>query len=252
MDEHISRSQLLADKVVIVVGGSGLLGKDFLRAITSHGGHPVEADIKPQIDGCNFSVAVDINSKKSVLDLIGTVHERYGRIDAVVNSAYPRNANYGRKFFEVTHQDFCENISLNIGGVFLVCQQFAEYFKNKGHGNIINIASIYGTITPKFEIYENTSMTMPVEYAAIKSAVIHLTKYLSKYLKNHNIRVNSLSPGGVLDKQPNSFIAAYKQKSNSKGLLSPDDISNTLIYLISDLSRYVSGQNLIVDDGFGS
>ena len=250
MDEQMPPHLLLDGKVVIVIGGLGLLGNDFVRGIASHGGQPVVADIKTKMENNHLAVDIDINSKESVLHLIDQVHKRYGRIDAIVNSAYPRNANYGKKFFEVTYEDFCGNVSSNIGGVFLVCQQIAEYFKRQGHGNIINIASIYGTVTPRFEIYKNTTMTMPVEYAAIKSAVIHLTKYLSKYLKDYNIRVNSLSPGGVLDKQPDDFISAYKAETNGKGLLRPHDVTNSLIYLISDLSSYVNGENLVVDDGF--
>jgi len=244
-----SPSQLLDGKVVIVIGGSGLLGRDFVRVIAEHGGHPVVADINIQSDSKHFTVNVDINSKESVSLLIEAVHQRYGRIDAVVNSAYPRNANYGKTFFEVTHEDFCENISLNLGGIFLVCQKIVEYFKKQGHGNIINIASIYGLIAPKFEIYENTSMTMPVEYAAIKSATIHLTKYIAKYLKGSNIKVNSISPGGILDNQSEIFIKKYNKNCLNKGMLDTGDVSGAIIFLISDLSIYINGHNLIIDDG---
>lgn len=244
------QGSVVQGKVVVVIGAGGLLGRDFVRGIAEQGGHPVLADIvKPQTSD-NSAIGVDINSKASVMVLINTVHERYGRIDVVVNSAYPRNAQYGRKFFDVTHEDFCENISLNLGGMFLVCQKMAEYFQKQGHGNIINIASIYGITAPKFEIYENTAMTMPIEYAAIKSAVIHLTKYMAKYLKGSHIRVNSLSPGGILDKQPEAFLAAYKKICTDKGMLDPVEITNALLFLISDMSLYVNGHNLIVDDGF--
>lgn len=241
--------QLISGKVVVVIGGSGLLGREFVRSIAAHGGHPVIADKIIQPDTRHLSVCVDINSKESVLELIDAVDRRYGRIDAVVNSAYPRNANYGKKFFDVTYEDFCENISLNLGGLFLVCQQMAEYFKNQGHGNIINIASIYGVISPKFELYGNTSMTMPVEYAAIKSAIIHLTRYIAKSLTRLNIRVNAISPGGIQDKQPEVFLNAYKQLCLNKGMLEPNDITGALVFLLSDMSSYLNGQNLIVDDG---
>ena len=96
-----------------------------------------------------------------------------------MNSAYPRNANYGRKFEDVTYEDFCENIDMGIGGCFLLSQQLVHIFKKQRYGNIINIASIYGVIPPRFEIYEGTEMTMPIEYAAIKAAIIHLTKYFA-------------------------------------------------------------------------
>ena len=242
--------RMVEGKVVVVIGAGGLLGRDFVRGIAEHGGHPVLADIVEPQTGDHLAIAVDINSKASVMALISTVHARYGRIDAVVNSAYPRNAQYGRKFFDVTHEDFCENISLNLGGMFLVCQKMAEYFQKQGYGNIINIASIYGVTAPKFEIYENTEMTMPVEYAAIKSAVIHLTKYMAKYLKGSHIRVNSLSPGGILDKQPEAFLAAYKKLCFDKGMLDPVEITNALLFLIGNMSLHINGHNLIVDDGF--
>ena len=242
--------RMVEGKVVVVIGAAGLLGRDFVRGIAEHGGHPVLADIVEPQTSDHLAIEVDINSKASVMALISTVHARYGRIDAVVNSAYPRNAQYGRKFFDVTHEDFCENISLNLGGMFLVCQKMAEYFQKQGYGNIINIASIYGVTAPKFEIYEGTAMTMPVEYAAIKSAVIHLTKYMAKYLKGSHIRVNSLSPGGILDQQPEAFLTAYKKLCSDKGMLDPVDVTNSLLFLISDGLLYINGHNLIVDDGF--
>jgi len=249
MSRSASPSQLLDGKVVIVIGGSGLLGRDFVRGIAEHGGHPVVADLNIQSDSKHFTVNVDINSKESVSQLIEAVHHRYGRIDAVVNSAYPRNANYGKAFFEVTHEDFCENVSLNLGGVFLICQKLAEYFKNQGYGNIVNIASIYGVITPKFDLYKDTSMTMPIEYASIKSALIHLTKYIAKYLSQLNIRANLISPGGILDQQPQAFINAYNKLCFNNGLMAPSDVTGTLIFLLSDMAPYINGQNIIVDDG---
>ena len=242
--------RMVEGKVVVVIGAGGLLGRDFVRGIAEGGGHPVFADIVEPQTSEHLTISVDINSTPSVMALISAVHARYGRIDAVVNSAYPRNAQYGRKFFDVTHEDFCENISLNLGGMFLVCQKMAEYFQKQGYGNIINIASIYGVTTPKFEIYEDTAMTMPIEYAAIKSAVIHLTKYMAKYLKDSLIRVNSISPGGILDKQPEAFLLAYKKLCSDKGMLDPVDVTNSLLFLLSDRSLYVNGHNLIVDDGF--
>ena len=93
-------------------------------------------------------------------------------------------------------------------------------------------------------------MTMPVEYAAIKSGLIHLSKYMAKYFKGKNIRVNTISLGGIEDKQPEAFLKAYKEFCLNKGMLNPNDIAGTLIYLISDLSKFVNGQNIVVDDGF--
>jgi NAD(P)-dependent dehydrogenase (short-subunit alcohol dehydrogenase family) len=93
-------------------------------------------------------------------------------------------------------------------------------------------------------------MTVPVEYAAIKSGLIHLTKYMAKYFKGMNIKVNTLSPGGIFDNQPESFLKNYKDNCSNKGMLDKSDLKGTLIYLLSDMSQYVNGQNIIVDDGF--
>jgi NAD(P)-dependent dehydrogenase (short-subunit alcohol dehydrogenase family) len=112
------------------------------------------------------------------------------------------------------------------------------------------MSSIYGVVAPRFEVYENTTMTMPVEYAAIKAGLIHLTKYMAKYFKGKNIRVNSISLGGLKDGQPESFLDSYEQFCLNKGMLDAKDISGTLLYLLSDLSEYVNGQNITVDDGF--
>ncbi len=268
-DENLSQDTatnkgLLAQKVIIVAGGGGLLGRQFGQAIARQGGLPVLADVDLQaaqraaseIEAAEKGRAVeawkvDVTSKDDWSALIKSLHQRRGRIDALVNAAYPRTPNYGRDFFEVAFDDFCQMVSSNIGGVFLACQQLAEYFLTQGRGNIVNVASIYGVIPPRFEIYQGTDMTNPVEYAAIKAAVIHLTKYLAKYFKGKNIRVNAISPGGVLNRQDPIFVAHYNRFGLNKGLLNKDDINGTLIYLLSDLSEPVNGQNLIVDDGFG-
>ena len=254
---------MLKNKVVVITGGAGLLGQEFARTTLENHGIAIIADsdtehglktanlLKERFpDGKVDYQPLNINNKQSILSLIDTLNEKYNRIDALVNNAYPRNKNYGRKFEEVTYEDFCENLNINLGGYFITSQQFLNYFCRQGFGNIVNISSIYGLIAPRFEIYDNTSMTMPVEYAAIKSALIHLTKYMAKYYKGKKIRINSISLGGLLDKQPATFIESYKAFCLNKGMLDKSDISGTLVYLLSDLSQFVNGQNIVVDDGF--
>ena len=254
---------MLSHKVIVITGGAGLIGQEFVKAVIEQNGVAVIADINEEVANSvkhtlsevlntnNIDVVkLDITSKESLLKCIEYLNTKYGKIDALVNNAYPRNKNYARHFFEVEYTDFVENLGLNLGGYFITSQQFSKYFKQQGYGNIINISSIYGVVTPKFDVYENTSMTMPVEYAAIKSGLIHLTKYMAKYFKGMNIRVNTLSPGGILDSQPQSFLNAYKDNCLNKGMLDKSDLKGTLIYLLSDMSQYVNGQNIIVDDGF--
>jgi NAD(P)-dependent dehydrogenase (short-subunit alcohol dehydrogenase family) len=254
---------VLKNKVIIVTGGAGLIGQEFVKAVLEQKGIVVIADINEKIglkvknnlskqfDTTNIDfVKLDITSKDSLSDCINYLDTQYNKIDALVNNAYPRNKNYGNHFFNVEYSDFLENTGLNLGGYFLASQQFAKYFQKQGYGNIINIASIYGVVAPKFEIYKNTDMTTPIEYAAIKSGVLTLTKYMAKYFKGKNIRVNAISPGGILDDQPREFLIKYNQQCLTKGMLDAKDLNGTLVFLLSDMSKYVNGQNLIVDDGF--
>ncbi len=253
----------LAGKVVVVIGGAGLLGRTFVESIIQSNGLGIIADIDEKSgrkildamrekygnDKAEF-VKIDITSASSLRHAIRSLEKKYGKIDALVNSAYPRNKNFGKRFEDVAYPDFCENINLHLGGYFLSCQQFADFFKRQGYGNIVNIASIYGVIPPRFEIYKGTKMVNTIEYAAIKSAIIHMTKYMAKYFKDFCIRVNAISPGGILDNQPKPFLRKYRAYCLTKGMLMPQDVSHVLLFLLSDASKYISGQNIVIDDGF--
>ena len=254
---------MLKDKVIVITGGAGLIGQEFVKAVIEQNGIAIIADINKELGndakeklskelntGNIDFIQLDITSKKSLQECISYLDNKYGRIDALVNNAYPRNKNYGRHFFDVEYDDFVENLGLNLGGYFTTSQVFSKYFKRQGYGNIVNISSVYGVIAPRFEIYKDTSMTMPVEYSVIKSGLIHLTKYMAKYFKGMNIRVNTISPGGILDNQPELFLNKYNDSCSTVGMLDKTDLNGTLVYLLSDMSKYVNGQNIIVDDGF--
>ncbi|WP_306591086.1 oxidoreductase [Geothrix sp. 21YS21S-4] len=253
----------LRDKVVVLTGGAGLIGQALARAIIAEGAILVLTDIDTfrgleaiealKAEGYPGHAdyhSLDITSKASVRGLLERVTVAHGRIDALVNNAYPRNGHYGRRLEEVEYEDFCENVSLHLGGYFLATQQFALYFRDQGFGNIVSLSSIYGVVAPRFDVYEGTGMTMPVEYAAIKSALLHLQRYFAKYFKGSPIRFNCLSPGGILNRQPEEFVTRYKIYAQSKGMLDASDLGGALVFLLSDESRYVNGQNLIVDDGW--
>lgn len=253
----------LAGKTIVVTGGAGLLGRELCLAIAAAEGRVVVADIDEskagscadeinvaRTDKRALGIALDITDLNSIRSAIKSIEESEGRIDALVNCAYPRNREYGKKLEEVTYESFCENVALHLGGYFLTSKEFAVYFKSRGGGNIINMSSIYGVVAPRFEIYEGTTMTMSVEYAAIKSGIQHLVRYMAKYYKGCNIRFNCVSAGGIRDQQPASFLARYAEYSMSKGMLDPQDLTGTLVFLLSDDSRFINGQNIIVDDGW--
>ncbi len=252
------------EKVIIITGGSGLLGKAFSQACAGAGYSVVIADINDEI-GAKTAHEIsnttkntrtsyqhcDITKSADVQNLIGYCKDEYGTISALVNNAYPRNKNYGRIFEDVTYEDFCENVCMHMGGYFNITKWIAREMMAQKSGNIINMASIYGFAAPRFEVYEGTPMTMPVEYAAIKGGIINLTRYLASYLGKYNIRVNAISPGGIEDRQPSSFIQKYSSNVLYGGRMArSDDITGVLLFLLSDQSKYITGQNIIVDGGW--
>lgn len=254
----------LVKKVCVITGGAGLLGQAFSLACANSGATVIILDIHHS-NGENVSKKIskesgnkqiyfyqcDLNNEKEVNDTLRVITKKFKTIDALVNNAYPRNENYGREFGAVTLKDFCENLSLHVGSFFYITQQVLKIMKKQRSGAIVNLGSIYGITAPDFSIYNNTTMTMPVEYAAIKGAVTNLSKYLASYAGSFNVRVNTLSPGGVANGQPASFIKEYvKRVRVGKRMATPQDLTGALIFLISDASSYITGQNIVVDGGW--
>lgn len=251
---------MLKDKKILVVGAAGLLGVTLVKALLAQGAQVVAADINIERLKARLSdLAVSIDSINVVLQQIDlsdkvAVTNMFTQLDGLtgaVNCSYPRNKNYGKHFFDVTLEDFNENVSLNLGSSFLFMQQCAAYFKRtETPFSLVNISSVYGVVAPKFEIYDNTPMTMPVEYAAIKSGLIHLSKYVAKYVADSRFRVNLVSPGGIFDNQPDDFLEAYKKETFGKGMLGVSDVVGSIVFLLSSMADFINGQNVIVDDGF--
>jgi len=251
---------LLVGEAILIIGAGGLLGTKVTKNALEQGAKVIAVDLsldhlqarlaKEGIDITNSNLccsSLDITAEDDVINFFGSGI----KITGAVNCTYPRNKAYGAHFFDVKISDFNENLSLHLGSAFLFTQQCAKYFKlNEKPFSLVNISSIYGVIAPKFEIYDNTPMTMPVEYAAIKSAILHLSKYAIKYVNNSLFRINSVSPGGIFDYQPESFLNAYKALTNGEGMLDVNDVIGTIIFLLSPTSKFVTGQNIIVDDGF--
>ncbi|WP_213663088.1 oxidoreductase [Stutzerimonas stutzeri] len=251
----------LSNKTIVVVGAGGRIGNEIVKSVLGCGANVLavdQADIflvdlsKEHEGNERFSVRVgDITKFDSIQDVLSFAVQKFGSLDGAVNTAYPRNSNYGRAFYDVSYEDFCENVSLHLGGYFLFAQQCAKYaFEKHIAFSLVNMSSIYGVIAPRFEVYEGTQMTMPVEYAAIKSALQHLVSYITAYTKGGGFRVNCVSPGGILAGQDDEFLKRYNKFCREKGMLDAVDIVGAVAFLLSDASRYICGQNLIVDDGF--
>lgn len=249
----------LTGKVALVTGGAGLIGHALCEALAEHGatvlvGEVAIEEARALADRLGAGVAaveLDVTSDASVEAAIADVRDEYGRIDVLVNSAYPRNENYGQRYEEIRPTDFKENLDFHLIGYFRTAYHVSRVMmEERTTGSIVNVGSTYGVQAPDFSVYEGTDLTSPVEYSAIKGGIVNLTRYLASYLGSHGIRANTLSPGGVFDEQDPEFVAAYERRTPLGRMAQPDDFKGPIVFLASDASRYVTGHNLLVDGGW--
>lgn len=239
----------LKDKVIFVTGGHGLLGRSICERAISEGAICIAGE---KIVEKNYgkSIECDVTSADSIKMAVNQIHDEYGRIDGLVNAAYPRTKDWGESLKILSLRPGNENVNLQMNSVFLVCQQVLSIMKKQKKGSIVNLASIYGSVGPDFSVYEGTEMTMPAAYSAIKGGIINFTKYLASYYGRDQVRINCVSPGGIFDNQLQSFVEKYESKVPLKRMGNPADISSPVCFLLSDESSYITGHNLIVDGGW--
>jgi len=250
---------MLKDNVVAITGGAGLIGTSFVRTIIKNGGKVIIGDISTDkgkelqdkfgVDKALF-VGVNTSDTSSINKFLELGKSHFGKIDSAIHCAYPRSEQWGVRFEELKADGLKDDLFHQLGGAILFSQRLISFYKEQGYGNLVHISSIQGVSAPKFEHYKGTKMVSPIEYAAIKSGIISITRYLAKYCKNQNIRVNCISPGGILDNQPEVFLDKYNSTCLSKGMMDAQDLDGTIIYLLSKMSQYVNGQNIIIDDGW--
>ena len=250
---------MLSSKVILVTGACGLLGQQIVREIVGQNGCVLATDTDTDKAKSLFQalpseqiqfMPLDIIDSDSIDQAITSGVKQFGSVDACINAAYPRTVSWGTPFEELEMEELQENLKLQLGGAIILSQRMMKHFVEQRHGNFIHLSSIMGVVAPKFENYEGTSMTSPIEYTAVKSGIISLTRWLAKYYKNKKIRINCVSPGGILDQQPESFLDKYRNSCTSKGMLDPTDVAGVVLFLLSEQAKYINGQNIVIDDGW--
>ena len=240
---------MLEGKVIIVTGGEGLLGKAMIEDIKKKGGIAINADISVYTNLDEQTIKMDITSENSIIEGLKAIHRKFGKIDGLVNNAYPRTQDWGNKFEDIKADSWKANVDLQMNSVFVLTQKIMPYLKSS-KGSIVNIASIYGIVGGDFTVYDNTSMTLPAAYSAIKGGVINFSRYLASYFGKDEVRINVVSPGGIFDYQPEVFVKQYEHKVPMKRMGTPKDIAPAVSFLLSDEAKYITGQNIAVDGGW--
>jgi NAD(P)-dependent dehydrogenase (short-subunit alcohol dehydrogenase family) len=243
-------SGLMKDKIILVTGGSGLLGKEMISDIRKKGGIAINVDLIVETNLDRGELQVDITNDESIQNAIDQVFLKYKRIDGLVNNAYPRTFDWGEKFENVKPDSWRKNIDMQLNSTFVFCQKVLKIMVDQKAGSIVNIASIYGLVGNDFTVYEEYGGTSPAAYSAIKGGVINFSRYLASYHGHNGIRINCVSPGGILENQHPSFISRYESKVPMRRLGKPDDIAPSVTFLLSDEAKYITGHNLIVDGGW--
>ena len=192
---------------------------------------------------------VDITDVDSIRALHDAVIATHGTLDVLVNSALARDG-HAAAFEEQTPEMIGRSAAGDFTGLFAICQAFLPEMVAQGRGSIINISSIYGVVGNDPSIYRETDMKQPATYTFVKAGMINFTRYLANYYGKQGVRANCISPGGYFNNQPEAFVEAYTQRVPIGRMLDNEDIKGAVVYLASDASEYVSGQNLLVDGGW--
>ena len=235
---------MLKNKVIIVFGGCGLIGKEVVKDIKKNNGIVINADINSD------EYKVDITDNDKIKVLFKNVFEKFKRIDGVVNCAYPRTKDWGLKLEDIPFKSWQKNVDMQLNPVITITQEGLKYMKEGS--SFVNFGSIYGVCGNDFTIYEGTGGTSPAAYPAIKAGIINFTKYLASYVGSKGIRANCVSPGGVFDNQNPVFIKNYSHRSPLKRLAKPEEIAPAVSFLLSDGASYITGHNLMVDGGWSA
>lgn len=255
----------LEGRVALITGGAGHIGFAAAQALAELGARIVLLDndeakieekakiIFQQYGIKTFSLVIDLIEEKKVRIVPKRVLAEFGRLDILIHCAAlvgtSQLKGWTVSFEEQSSNTWRKALEVNLTSVFVLSQVCREMLKCSGHGSIINLSSIYGVVGPDMKLYEGTSMGSSAAYAVSKGGLIQLTRWLAAVLAP-DIRVNTITPGGVFRNHKEPFLSRYTERTLLKRMATEQDLKGAVAYLASDLSEYVTGHNLIVDGGW--
>ncbi len=259
---------------MIVTGGLGQLGRQFTGVLLDQGAKvaifDVSADGKKAVERFPgqhgnpnlMFLQTDITSRSSIAAGLAQVNNKWGIPYALINNAALDSppdapAEENGPFERYPESSWDKIMEVNVKGTFLCCQVVGEQIAGEGRGSIVNICSIYGLVSPDQRIYEYRSagdrrFYKPIAYSVSKSSLLNLTRYLATYWAPRNVRVNTLTFGGVFNNQDERFVKQYSSRVPLGRMAREDEYNGAVIFLVSDASSYMTGANLIIDGGWTS
>jgi len=258
----------LKDKIAIITGGAGLLGNEYAKALVSCGASVAIVDtdeikinklktlLQEKFNARVLGLVADISKKEEAEKMVKEAIAIFGKIDILINNAGVsgkfESGNIAPLFENYPQEEWDKAWAVNVTGMFLCAQAAGREMIKSGGGVMVNISSIYGVVAPDQRLYNKEgelNFVKPVSYSVTKSAILNLTRYLAAYWGGKNIRVNTLTPGGVFDNQDTAFVQKYNNKTPLGRMANPDDMVGPMLFLVSDASKYMTGANLVIDGG---
>lgn len=252
----------LEGKVIIITGGMGLIGRAFAEACAQYGANVVIADregagseehaknLSKRFNKEMLGVTIDVAKRKDVENLKNETLKIFGRIDGLVNCHQNKTAKFFAKFEEYTDENWDAVVETNLKGTYLTCQIIGSHMAEKGSGSIINMPSTYSVVAPNQNLYKGTSLGCPAAYSASKGGVMALSQYLSTYWADKGVRVNQITPHGVWNNHEEKFEENFSNFSPMRRMSYNHEVAGAVIFLLSDASSYVTGDNIRVDGGW--
>ncbi len=269
---QISGSFDITDKVIAVTGGCGLLGSAYARALVEQGARVAVVDLQAAFakipdwleravhDNRALCLKADVTKRGELDAALFSIKDKWGSPFGLINNAAidtrpDASADVNGPFENLSESMFDEVMDVNVKGVLLSCQVFGSEMAREGVGSIVNISSIYGMVAPDQGIYQyrrdaGENFYKPAAYSVSKSASYNLTRYLAGYWGSRQVRVNTLTLGGVFNAQDSRFVEAYTAKVPLGRMANAKDYVGPVVFLMSDESRYMTGANLVIDGGY--
>lgn len=252
----------LSGRVAIVTGALGKLGPVWVSTLADAGASVVGIDVRDDADGVLAGRAelheADVTDRDALVAVRARLEERGLEPEILVNNAGidqpPQAGVASRRVDEIPVEEFRRTVEVNLIGTFAATQVFGSRMAEARRGSIVNIGSLYAGIAPDPGFYEHLQadppFLKPPAYGASKAGVVQLTRYFARLWGPQGVRVNALSPGGVLGGQDGEFLAKYRARTPLRRMANPDDLRGPLLFMASDMSRYMTGHELRVDGGF--